>query len=194
MSDIFEVQDEIAHKIAEALRIKLTPQEQAELAAKPTENLQAYDLYLRGPQLRPPAHAPGHGVRPPDVRERGRARPQLRPRLGGDRQRLRPVRPVLVRRPAVDGARPARVAAGRGARARLPEVLVSQAWILYAGGQYDDAVRLTRAAIARKRDCEGAYYLLLRALFASGKYQEVADLAEEAIEAAGTTTTSTSRS
>jgi hypothetical protein len=42
------VQDEIAHKIAEALRIKLTPQEQAELAAKPTENLQAYDLYLRG--------------------------------------------------------------------------------------------------------------------------------------------------
>ena len=48
MSDIFEVQDEIAHKIAEALRIKLTPQEQAELAAKPTENLQAYDLYLRG--------------------------------------------------------------------------------------------------------------------------------------------------
>ena len=48
MSDIFEVQDEIAHKIAEALRIKVTPQEQAELAAKPTENLQAYDLYLRG--------------------------------------------------------------------------------------------------------------------------------------------------
>ena len=48
MSDIFEVQDEIAHKIAEALRIKLTPQEQEELAAKPTENLQAYDLYLRG--------------------------------------------------------------------------------------------------------------------------------------------------
>ncbi len=48
MSDIFAVQDEIAHKIAEALRIKVTPQEQAELAAKPTENLQAYDLYLRG--------------------------------------------------------------------------------------------------------------------------------------------------
>ena len=48
MSDIFEVQDEIAHKIAEALRITLSPQEQAELAAKPTENLQAYDLYLRG--------------------------------------------------------------------------------------------------------------------------------------------------
>ena len=48
MQDVFEVQDEIARKIAEALRITLSPQEQAALAAKPTENLQAYDLYLRG--------------------------------------------------------------------------------------------------------------------------------------------------
>ncbi|MBA3948533.1 MAG: protein kinase, partial [Acidobacteria bacterium] len=48
MADVFEVQDEIARKIAEALRITLTPQEQAALSQKPTENLQAYDLYLRG--------------------------------------------------------------------------------------------------------------------------------------------------
>ena len=67
----------------------------------------------------------------------------------------------------------------------IPEVLISQAWILYAGGLYDDAERLTRAAIARKRDCEEAYYLLLRSLFAAGKYQEVAALAEEALEGAG---------
>ncbi|MGH9576494.1 MAG: protein kinase domain-containing protein, partial [Terriglobales bacterium] len=48
MKDVFEVQDEIARKIAEALRITLSPQEQEAIAAKPTENLQAYDLYLRG--------------------------------------------------------------------------------------------------------------------------------------------------
>src|SRR5205807_2280689 len=48
MKDVFEVQDEIARRIAEALRITLTPQEQEALAVKPTENLQAYDLYLRG--------------------------------------------------------------------------------------------------------------------------------------------------
>src|SRR4030095_9024855 len=48
MQDVLEVQDEIARKIAEALRIQLSPQEQAALAAKPTDNLQAYDLYLRG--------------------------------------------------------------------------------------------------------------------------------------------------
>ncbi|MFI5184695.1 MAG: protein kinase, partial [Vicinamibacteria bacterium] len=48
MADVFELQDEIAHKIAEALRITLSPQEQQALATKPTDNLQAYDLYLRG--------------------------------------------------------------------------------------------------------------------------------------------------
>ena len=48
MKDVFEVQDEIAQKIAAALRIQLSPQEQEALAAKPTDNLQAYDLYLRG--------------------------------------------------------------------------------------------------------------------------------------------------
>src|SRR3989475_7047065 len=48
MKDVFEVQDEIASKIAQALRITLSPQEQEAIAAKPTENLQAYDLYLRG--------------------------------------------------------------------------------------------------------------------------------------------------
>ena len=48
MADVFEVQDEIASKIAAALRITLSPQEQQALAAKPTENQQAYDLYLRG--------------------------------------------------------------------------------------------------------------------------------------------------
>ncbi len=56
MKDVFEVQDEIARSIAEALRITLTPQEQEALAAKPTENLQAYDLSA-GPQLRAPPDA-----------------------------------------------------------------------------------------------------------------------------------------
>jgi non-specific serine/threonine protein kinase len=62
---------------------------------------------------------------------------------------------------------------------------VSQAWVLYAAALYDEAVRMVKKAIERKRDCEGAYYLLCRALFAAGRYQEVLDLAEAAIEASG---------
>ncbi|HXG57191.1 MAG TPA: hypothetical protein VNJ03_17565, partial [Vicinamibacterales bacterium] len=39
--------------------------------------------------------------------------------------------------------------------------------------------------IQQKRDCEGAYYLLGRALFAAGRYQEVAEIADRAVEASG---------
>jgi non-specific serine/threonine protein kinase len=42
-----------------------------------------------------------------------------------------------------------------------------------------------RSVVERKRDTESAYYLLLRALFSSGRYQEVASVAEAAIEASG---------
>src|SRR5262245_45934932 len=48
MQDVFEVQDEIARSIAEALRVTLSPQEHDAIAARPTENLEAYDCYLRG--------------------------------------------------------------------------------------------------------------------------------------------------
>jgi non-specific serine/threonine protein kinase len=44
---------------------------------------------------------------------------------------------------------------------------------------------MVKKAIERKRDCEGAYYLLCRALFAAGRYQEIVDVAEVAIEASG---------
>ena len=51
MKDVFEVQDEIAMNIAQALRITLSPQEEHEIVRKPTENSQAYDYYLRGLQF-----------------------------------------------------------------------------------------------------------------------------------------------
>ena len=62
---------------------------------------------------------------------------------------------------------------------------MAESWILYAEGQYDEAVAAVRQAIERKPDCEGAYYLLRRALFAAGRYQEVARLADAALEASG---------
>jgi tetratricopeptide (TPR) repeat protein len=68
---------------------------------------------------------------------------------------------------------------------QLPEVQVAQGWILIAERKYDEAIRCCRQAIERKRDCEGAYYLLGRVLFASGRYQEVASIAEAALEASG---------
>jgi serine/threonine protein kinase/Tfp pilus assembly protein PilF len=185
MKDVFEVQDEIARKIAQALRITLSPQEQAEISAKPTEDLQAYDLYLRGKSY---------------------ARRLTRQDL---EFALQMFENAVAQDPnfALGYASIANVCAqnyyhylretswiGRAMAAsqravalqpEQPEVLVAQAWILYASQQYDDAVRCVQQAIERKRDCEGAYYLLGRALFASGRYQELANIAEEAIEASG---------
>jgi serine/threonine protein kinase/tetratricopeptide (TPR) repeat protein len=48
LSDIFTVETEIAKGIAESLQAKLTGREEQALAAKPTNNPQAYDAYLRG--------------------------------------------------------------------------------------------------------------------------------------------------
>ena len=51
LTDVFAVQDEIAHSIVTALRVRLLPNE-AEAIRKPTTgNMEAYQLYLRGRQL-----------------------------------------------------------------------------------------------------------------------------------------------
>ncbi len=185
MKDVFELQDEIARKIAEALRVTLSPQELEALAIKPTENLQAYDLYLRGKRY---------------------ARRQTRQDLEFALQMFENAvaidasfalayaacanacamyfcnfsrDPVWVER--------AREASGRAVALRwdLPEVQVSQAWVLYATGLHDEAVRMLRKAIERRHDCEGAYYLLCRALFSAGRYQEIVEIMEPAVAASG---------
>src|SRR6059036_1791910 len=48
LTDIFSVETEVAKAIADQLRAKLTGQEEQVIAAKPTDNSEAYDAYLRG--------------------------------------------------------------------------------------------------------------------------------------------------
>jgi serine/threonine protein kinase/thioredoxin-like negative regulator of GroEL len=185
MADVFAVQDEIARKIAEALRVTLSPQEQEALAAKPTENLQAYDLYLRGRSY---------------ARRRTRQDLEFALQMFENAVTLDPEfslahaaianacaqyhfdferTPVWLERA---------VAASRRASARgrsLPEVQVAEAWILYADGHYQQAIESIRRVIDVNADCEGAYYLLCRSLFSAGRFQEVADIAEAAVQSSG---------
>jgi TolB-like protein/Tfp pilus assembly protein PilF len=49
-ANIFSIQSEIAKNVADALRARLTPEEQGRLATVPTENLAAYEAYLLGKQ------------------------------------------------------------------------------------------------------------------------------------------------
>ena len=48
LNDIFTVESEVAKAIADQLRAKLTGQEEQIIDAKPTDNPEAYDAYLRG--------------------------------------------------------------------------------------------------------------------------------------------------
>ena len=185
MKDVFEVQDEMARKIAEALRVTLSPQELEALADKPTENLQAYDLYLRGKRY---------------ARRLTRQDVEFALQMFENAVALDPSFALAYAACANACAmyysffsrdevwvERAREASGRAVALRwdLPETHISQAWVLYAAGLYDEAVRMVKKAIERKRDCDGAYYLLCRALFAAGRAQEVMDVSESAIEASG---------
>ncbi len=49
--NLFAIQSEISQKIAEALKATLSPQEQQRVSDRPTENLAAYNAFLRGRQL-----------------------------------------------------------------------------------------------------------------------------------------------
>ena len=48
LKDIFAVQDDISHAVVSALREKLLDQPSGQLVRRSTENLEAYDLYLKG--------------------------------------------------------------------------------------------------------------------------------------------------
>lgn len=51
LEDVFEIQDEIAQNIARALRVILSDREKREIEKVPTNDVQAYDYYLRGRQV-----------------------------------------------------------------------------------------------------------------------------------------------
>jgi len=175
----------MARKIAEALRVTLSPQELEALADKPTENPQAYDQYLRGKRY---------------ARRQTRQDVEFALQMFENAVALDPSFALAYAASANACAmyysiftrdevwiERAREASSRAVALRwdLPETHVSQAWVLYAAGLHDEAVRMVKKAIERRRDCDGAYYLLGRALFAAGRYQEVLDVAESAIEASG---------
>ncbi len=51
LEDIFDLQVEVSEKIAEALKVSLSKSEKESLTQKPTEDLRAYDFYMRGRDL-----------------------------------------------------------------------------------------------------------------------------------------------
>ncbi len=63
LTDIFSVESEIAAKVADSLQAKLTGSEQRAIASKPTQNLEAYQWYLKG------RYAFGNRTGPVDIKK-----------------------------------------------------------------------------------------------------------------------------
>jgi serine/threonine protein kinase/Flp pilus assembly protein TadD len=185
LKDVFDVQDEIARNISQALRITLSPQEEKAIATKPTENTQAYDYFLRG---------------------RGYARRETRSDLEFAMQMF-DLAIVLDPGFALAHAGIANACAtvyewheqdsrwiekGMAACERalqleplLPEALVARARIRYVQKKFEEAIQDARQAIERKPDCPNAYNVLARAYFSSDRLEEAATLVDRAIEANG---------
>ena len=51
LTDIFAIQSEVAQAVASKLSARLSPEEKKRIEAEPTNNLEAYDLYLRANEL-----------------------------------------------------------------------------------------------------------------------------------------------
>jgi serine/threonine protein kinase/cytochrome c-type biogenesis protein CcmH/NrfG len=182
MKDVFDVQEEIARNIAQALRITLTPQEENGIANKPTENAEAYDCLLRGRNYR----RMGNLEFAMQMYERAI---QLDPEFALAYAGMAQVCGLLVEargsnQEFVDkGIRAAERAVAL--KPELPEALAACARMRYAQKQYDEAIRWARKAIEKKPDCDDAYGSLGRALYESDRFKEAAELSDRALAAAG---------
>jgi len=185
LKDVFEVQDEIARSITQALRITLSPQEEKAIASKPTGNLQAYDFYLRGRSF---------------ARRETRTDLEFAMQMFERAIQLDPT--FALAHAEIANAygmiyewhdqNPQGLQRGLSACERalslepnLPEALVARARMLYEQKKHDEAIRDVHRALKLKPDCPGSYNILARAYFESDRWAEAAALVDKAIEANG---------
>jgi non-specific serine/threonine protein kinase len=182
MQDVFEVQDEIARSIADALRVTLSPQEQSAIASRPTENLEAYDCYLRGRNY----------TRRENLEfamQMFEKAINLDPNFALAHAGLGNICGLIYE---IHDHKPHWIAKGLEACDRalaidpnLAEALSARARIFYAEKKYDEAIRYAKLAIGRKADCEGAYTVLARTYFSSDRLEEGAALMDAAMAGSG---------
>ena len=185
LKDVFDVQDEIARNITQALRITLSPPEEKAIARKPTVDTRAYDYYLRGRSY-------ARRVTRPDL--------ELAMEMYDRAVSIDPNFALAYAGLAIvcgfyhewHEQHPRWVEKGLAACERaiqldpeLPEALAARARMLYAQKKPAEAIEFARRAIERKPDCEGAYWTFGQACFVSDRWEEAAAVAGDAITAAG---------
>src|SRR3974377_2314242 len=185
MKDVFDVQDEIARSITQALRLQLSPQDERAIASKPTENMQAYDFFLRGRSF-------ARRVTRSDLEfatQMFERAIELDSHFAlayagvanacGDAYEWQQNKNRWIEKGTAAAERPLSL------EPNLAEALLAKARIAYALKHFDDGIQLAQQAIERKPNCEGSYAVLARAYIASGHPEQVMGLTAAALAANG---------
>ena len=180
--DVFDVQEDIARCIAQALRISLSPHEEKTIARRPTANLEAYDYFLRGQNC---TRRQDRDLALEMFEHALRCDPEFAPAYAGKANVCGMMYYLEDQAPHWLDRAVAAVNRALDLDSQLPEAFVARARIAYAQEDFEQAADYARMAIARRPDCEGSWDMLGRALFVSKRWQEAADLADRAIRATG---------
>ena len=185
MKDIFEVQDEIASSIAQALRITLSAQEEKAIAHKPTTNTDAYDYYLRGRSFAQRRTHPDLEIAL-EMFDRAIA---LDPGFALAYAGIANVCGVMY---YWHGANPEIVARGLDAcdralalKPNLPEAFAARAMIHVGNREYEESMRDAQMSVNLKPDVRGGYWALGVSYFLSDRFEEAAAVADVAVEYGG---------
>ncbi len=180
MEDVFAIQDEIAQSIARTLRVMLTEKEKKAIARKPTQDIQAYDYYLRGRQFFHQMRRRGFDY----AREMFARAIALDPTYARAYAGLADCCSLLFAYwDATEENLKEADAASRRALQIAPELAeahVARAVALSLNKRYDDAQMEFKTAMRLDPDCFEAHYFYARACFTEGKLAQAAELFERA--------------
>jgi adenylate cyclase len=179
LTDIFAIQDEIAHAIVDQLRVKLLTEERQAIARVPTESLDAYGYYLRGQQF---LHRHAKSYYPLAKRMFAKA-VELDPLYARAYAGIADCDSFLFLHYNADVSLDGILATSARALeldASLAEAHASRGLALSLRERYDEAMAQFEQAIALDSNLFEAHYFCARAFFAQGKLEQAATHFERA--------------
>jgi len=182
MEDVFTIQDEIAKSIARTLRVMLTDREKRAIEKKPTQDVQAYDYYLRGRQFFHQMRRKGFDF----AREMFARAIALDPGYAKAYAGLADCCSLLYGywEPTKENLKEAEAASRKALQLapELAEAHVARAVSLSLHKQFGDAEAEFKTALRLDASCFEAYYFYARACFMQGKQEQATELFEKAME------------
>ncbi len=180
IEDVFAIQDEIAKSIARTLRVMLTEKEKKAIEQRPTQDVQAYDYYLRGRQFFHQMRRKGFGF----ARDMFARAIALDPSYAKAYAGLADCCSLLYGYwDATDENLKEADAASRKALQLAPELAeahVARAVALSLNKRFDEGEAEFKTALRLDAHCFEAYYFYARACLTVGKLDKAAALFEQA--------------